>query len=50
MTELFLWLLIVVSISGIGVVAYGLAYLVGGKKVRAQMRSEWPWKSGSQKL
>ncbi len=41
MTEAYYALGIVVAISGIGVVAYGLVYLFGGKKMRAQMRSEW---------
>ena len=41
MTELFYGLGIVVAISGIGVLAYGLVYLFGGSKMRAQMRSDW---------
>ena len=39
--EVFYGLMIFVSISGIGVVAYGLVYLFGGSKMREQMRSEW---------
>lgn len=39
--EVFYGLGIFVSISGIGVVAYGLVYLFGGTKMREQMRSEW---------
>ncbi len=41
MTEAYYALGIVVVISGIGVVAYGLVYLFGGSKMREQMRSEW---------
>jgi len=41
MTEAYYALGIVVVISGIGVVAFGLVYLFGGKEFRQHMREDW---------
>ena len=41
MTEAYYALGIVVVISVIGVVAFGLVYLFGGKAMRKHMREDW---------
>ena len=41
MTEAYYALGIVVAISGIGVVAFGLVYLFGGKEFRKHIREDW---------
>ena len=41
MAEAYYAIGIVVAISGIGVVAYGLVYLFGGKAMRQHMREDW---------